>query len=192
MQDKVPGQPYDLAAEQRRILRGSVLGLAICAVVVTGFQVLLPRLFRMPTNTASELLSFWAGCAMLTVVWVFVGFALVSRGRRHSLDDIRGSAFAPPSQRIAIEVAFLQNTVEQALMAIPMQAAVLFLAGSVMAPAVAGQTMLFGLGRVAFRLGYPKGAGGRALGVALTALPTMAGLCLSIWLVCTGIAARLV
>jgi hypothetical protein len=40
--------------------------------------------------------------------------------------------------------------------------------------------MLFGIGRAAFLAGYPKGAGARSFGMALTALPSMFALVLSI------------
>ena len=40
--------------------------------------------------------------------------------------------------------------------------------------------LLFGIGRVAFLIGYPKGAGGRAFGMITTVLPTLAGFVLTI------------
>src|SRR3546814_6818027 len=43
---------------------------------------------------------------------------MVSRGRFHSAIDNPGSAFAPPSPAIAVQVAFLQNTLEQAVAAV--------------------------------------------------------------------------
>lgn len=167
--------PADLEQEQRRILRNSLLGMIFCVLVLGVAYWLVPIIFRLPSNDSASLITFWSGSALLIVIWVLVGFAMVSRGRRHSLDDIRGSAFAPPSPRIAIYVAFLQNTVEQALMAVIVQIALLLLAGAWTAPLVAGQVLLFAIGRVTFLAGCPKGAGGRAFGLAVTALPTVGG-----------------
>lgn len=167
--------PPDLKQEQTRILRNSSAGLLFCVLVLAGAYWLLPFYFRLPGDDIGDLITFWSGSALLTMFWVLVGFSMVSRGRRHSLDDIRGSAFALPSPHIAIYVAFLQNTVEQALMAVIVQIAVLLLAGAWTVPLVAGQVLLFAIGRVTFLAGYPKGAGARAFGLAVTALPTLAG-----------------
>lgn len=183
--------PVDLAQEQRRILRNSTFALLLCVLVLTAAHWSIPRLFRMPGDDLASLLTFWAGCALLTVLWVVVGFAMVARGRRHSPDDIGGSAFAPPSPRIAIPVAFLQNTLEQAFMAVIVQIAVLLLVGAQMAALVAGQVFLFAIGRITFLAGYPKGAGGRAFGLAVTALPTLAGLVVASGALVSALLARL-
>lgn len=172
--------PADLKREQLRILRNSAAGLVFCALVLAGAHWLVPLLFRLPGEDIAGLLTFWAGSALLVMLWVLVGFSMVSRGRRHSLADIRGSAFAPPSPRIAVHVAFLQNTLEQALMAVIVQIAVLLLAGAWTVPLVAGQVLLFAVGRATFLAGYPKGAGSRAFGLAVTALPTLAGFILAL------------
>ena len=182
--------PTDLKQEQGCILRNSTFGLVFCVLVLAAHR-LVPLFFRLPGDDIASLLAFWSGSALLTVLWVLVGFSMVSRGRRRSLDDIRGSAFAPPSPRIAIHVAFLQNTVEQALMAVIVQIAVLLLAGAWTAPLVAGQVLLFAVGRVTFLAGYPKGAGGRAFGLAVTALPTLAGFVLALWALVSSVAASL-
>jgi len=180
MTDEPPPIPKDLGREQRRILHNSLLALLVCVLVLAAASwALSPAMLRADGGLAG-LLRFWAACALLTVLWVLVGFAMVSRGRRHSRDDIRGAAFGAPSARIAVPVAFLQNTVEQALMAVIVQIAVLLLAGAWAAPLVAGQVLLFALGRVTFLLGYPNGAGARAFGLAVTVLPTLAGFILAL------------
>lgn len=181
MTDQPPEIPESLEQEQRGILRNSLLGLAVCTLVLAGAGWIVPPGRLIPGGDLAGVLRVWAGCALLTVLWVVAGFAMVSRGRRHSREDIRGSAFGPPSTRIAVFVAFLQNTLEQALMAVVVQAAVLLLAGPWTAPLVAGQVLLFGLGRITFLLGYPHGAGARAFGLAVTVLPTLAGFVLALW-----------
>ena len=42
---------------------------------------------------------------------------------------------------------------------------------------------LFGVGRIAFLIGYPHGAGGRAFGMVTTTLPSIAGYALAIGLI---------
>ncbi|ARS26440.1 MAPEG family protein [Sphingomonas sp. C8-2] len=184
-----PGAPTDLKQEQRVILRNSMAGLVFCVLVLAVAWWLVPTLFRLPGGDIASLATFWSGSALLTMFWVLVGFSMVSRGRRHSLDDIRGSAFASPTPSIAIFVAFLQNTIEQTLMAVVVPIAVLLLAGAWTVPLVAGQVLLFAIGRVTFLMGYRKGAGGRAFGLAVTALPTLAGFLLALGALVGGVLA---
>lgn len=173
--------PENLGVELRGVYRNSAMGFAFCALVLAGADIILAEYFRFAPRDSFDLLRFWMAAAVLTVLWVFVGFALVARGRRHSRADIQGSAFAPPSSSIAVFVAFLQNTVEQTLMAIVVQGAVLFIVGAATAPFVAAQVFLFAVGRIAFLVGYRKGAAGRAFGLAVTALPTFFGFVVAIF-----------
>ena len=48
---------------------------------------------------------------------------------------------------------------------------------------LASSVALFAVGRVTFLIGYPKGAGGRAFGMATTALPTLCAYLLAIVLI---------
>lgn len=50
-------------------------------------------------------------------------------------------------------------------------------------PFVAASVVLFGIGRVRFLRVYPKGAGGRAIGMSVTALPSAAAFLISIVLI---------
>ncbi len=76
--------------------------------------------------------------------------------------------------------AFLQNTLEQSFVALFAQLALVLLLGRTALPLVAGSVVLFGIGRAAFLAGYPKGAGARSFGMALTALPSLFAFVLSI------------
>ncbi|EGF93867.1 ribosomal protein L11 [Asticcacaulis biprosthecium C19] len=98
---------------------------------------------------------------------------MVAHGRRHSPADINGAAFAPPSPKIAIAVAFLQNTLEQAMVAVFVNLALLLTVRDVAVPFVLCAVALFSIGRITFILGYGKGAGGRAFGMVLTVLPSL-------------------
>ncbi len=84
--------------------------------------------------------------------------------------------------------AFLQNTLEQAFIAIVGHLALATTAGEASLGYVVGAVALFCLGRVTFLRGYPQGAAGRAFGIATTAIPTIGAyiwalvdICLSFW-----------
>ncbi|MCY1170168.1 hypothetical protein D9M73_102290 [compost metagenome] len=169
--------PYQLAEgelrqEQRKVLKSSAAAAAVCAVTYGLAYLFMPRVLHFPDDLDSAL-TFWAGAVLFIVLWVMVGIGLVSRGRRLSAQDIRGSAYGQPSPRIAVYAAFLQNTLEQATVTIVLLLAVLLLLRGQAMPFVAVSVVLFAVGRVAFLRGYPGGAGARAFGMALTALPSV-------------------
>ncbi len=159
--------------EQQGVLRGSMAAIGVCAGVLGAAHWLLPKLVRFPGGDVESVLTFWAGASLFIVVWVIVGIRMVSSGRRRSAKDIRGSAYAPPSDRIAVPAAFLQNTLEQAVVMLVTQFAMLMLLRAAAMPLVAASVVLFSVGRVAFFVGYPKGAAARSFGMALTALPSV-------------------
>ena len=162
----------ELRQEQRKVLRGSGAAAVICAVMYGLAYLFLPRMLHFPDDVDSAL-TFWAGASLFIVLWIMVGIGLVSRGRRLSAQDIRGSAYGPPSPRIAVYAAFLQNTLEQATVTIILLSAVVLLLRGQAMPFVVASVVFFAVGRVAFLRGYPGGAGTRAFGMALTALPSV-------------------
>ena len=162
----------ELRQEQRKVRRGSGAAAAVCAVVYGLAYLFMPRMLHFPDDLDSAL-TFWAGAILFIVFWVMVGIGLVSRARRLSARDIRGSAYGPPSPRIAVYAAFLQNTLEQATVTIILLSAVVLLLRGQAMPFVFASVVFFAVGRVAFLRGYPGGAGTRAFGMALTALPNV-------------------
>ena len=163
----------ELKSEQRKIYRGVAAAFLVCTAVLVLADVFAPRFIRFPEDDLQSRLSFWAGASLFVVVWVMIGVGMVSHGRRHSADDIRGSAYAPPSSRIAVRVAFLQNTLEQSVITLFTQLALILLLGVRAMPLIAASVLLFAVGRVTFLAGYPKGAGARSFGMAVTALPSL-------------------
>ena len=161
----------DLAYEQHRILLGSAKAAVVCAVVMVGACYLLPRFFA-PPEWLAERIAFALQADVFVLMWLVIGARMVSSGRFRSAADNRGSAFSAPSPDLAIKVAFLQNTLEQATMAVGIHLA---LASVLTGPAlfsIPAAVALFGMGRVAFLKGYPKGAAARSFGMATTAIPT--------------------
>lgn len=172
----------DLRAEQHKIIRRAIWAVVFCLLVLGGSYVLLPRLFEFPTGLA-ERIAFALQADIFVLIWIVIGVRMVSKGRFLSAADNPGSAFAPPSPAIRVQVAFLQNTLEQAVAAV---GAHLALATLISGPALAlipSAILLFAVGRITFLRGYPHGAGARAFGIVTTVVPTIGLYMLDIWLI---------
>ncbi len=161
----------DLAREQRGVLRGSAAGVLLCAVALPMATLVLADHWSAP-GTLSERLAFALQANVFIWIWVVVAVRMVSSGRYRSPADIRGSAYGPPSPRIAVHAAFLQNTLEQAAIATAAHLALATLVTGTAIFFIPAAAALFALGRLAFLIGYPKGAAGRSFGMAVTAVPT--------------------
>lgn len=169
----------NLQHEQRKVSVAAVGATIFCTLMAGLGYLVLPGLLQFPIGLPERLV-FTLRADLFVFVWVLVGVHLVSRGRYHSAADIGGSGSGPPSPKIAAKVAFLQNTLEQAFMAIGVH---LVLATLLPGPAmslIGVAVFLFGIGRISFYIGYPHGAGGRAFGMVTTVLPTLAGFVLAI------------
>ena len=171
--DERPPQ-VDLPAEQRKVIWNALLAAIFCAAVLAAGYVLLPRYFSFPTDIEGALV-LTIQADLFVFIWVAIGVRLVSRVRFYSAADNPGSAFAPPSPRIAVPIAFLQNTLEQAVIAVGAHLALATLLSGPALSLIPSAVLLFAIGRIAFLAGYRKGAGGRAFGIVVTVLPSIAG-----------------
>lgn len=169
----MPLTPEELRIEQHRVRRQAVRALFFCATVLVLARWYLPLVWTFPDGLA-ERIAFALQAAVFVLLWVVIGVRLVASGRYRFAEDNRGSAYGPPSPALAIKVAFLQNTLEQAVMAIGAYLALATLAPRDDLSLIVGGVILFAIGRATFLRGYPHGAGGRAFGVAVTALPMVA------------------
>lgn len=167
-------QAVDMAAEERSIRRDTTIATAVTmAGFVTAFW-LGPVLADLPIDVAHRL-AFAAVVFALPCFMLLVAVFMVSSTRRFSPEDIGGQAAGPPSERLAIKSAFLQNTLEQTVLAAGFYFALAAVAGGAwlaLLPVAAG---LFVVGRVLFYRGYPRGAQGRSLGMGLTIMPVALG-----------------
>ncbi|WP_313536062.1 MAPEG family protein [Sphingomonas sp.] len=112
---------------------------------------------------------------LLVILWVAAGIANVARLRFFSEQDIAGSGGQQASERVRIANAILENSFEQAVLAIVTHLIVAAtFAGST--PLVAALACLFAIGRLLFWTGYKRGASGRAFGFALTFYPSVVAL----------------
>lgn len=165
--------------QQRQVLRRGISAALFAAAVLAAAAVVLPGIVAFPQDILGGLVFALQANAFIAV-WVVIAIRMVSRRRFSSPADAGGSAYAPPSERLAVRSAFLQNTLEQAFIAFTGN---LILAtvtdDSGLAFIVAG-TVLFSIGRVTFLMGYAKGAAGRAFGMVTTMMPAV---CAFIWIV---------
>ncbi len=169
-----PPEAVDMAAEERAIRRDTTIATAVTHAGFAAAFWLGPSLADLPVEVAERL-------AFVALVFAVPGFVLlvaimmVSTTRRFSAKDIGGQAAGPPSERLAIKAAFLQNTLEQVVLAAGFYFALAAVAGGAwlaLLPVAAG---LFVIGRVLFYRGYPRGAQGRSLGMGLTMMPAALG-----------------
>lgn len=165
----------DLPREQRRIRVQGVLSVTLCAPVLAASIGWLPGRIAFPQEL-SERLAFALRADLFIFVWLVIAIGIVSTIRRYSADDIQGSGFGPPSTRLAIPAAFLQNTLEQVVVSGLAFLALATVEGEAPLAYIAGAIPLFAIGRIAFLRGYRHGAGGRAFGMVTTALPGLGAL----------------
>ncbi|TDK22533.1 MAPEG family protein [Luteimonas aestuarii] len=160
----------DMAREEHLIRTRTSLALVVVLVCFAAGHLLLPRAFVFPGDVANRL-AFAAQAAAFVLSCLLVAIGMVSTGRRRSRDDIAGAAAGPPSPVLATKVAFLQNTLEQSVLACGAFLAFAAVVDGAWLALLPVAAVLFCVGRVLFYRGYPSGAGGRAFGMALTLLP---------------------
>lgn len=172
----------DLEAEQRKIIQRAMLAIVFCALVLTSSYLLLPHFFNFPTGLA-ERIAFALQADIFVLIWIVIGVRMVSRGRFLSAVDNAGSAYSPPSPAIRIQVAFLQNTLEQAVAAAGAHLAMATLIGGAALALIPGAALLFAIGRITFLRGYRHGAGARAFGIVTTVMPTIGAFGIAMYLI---------
>jgi len=162
--------------EQRRVAAGMASAAAITAVVLASSVFWAPGEDRVAP--VAERLQTAMRADVFVVLWLAATIANVARLRFLSIEDIAGSGAGSGSRRVRDAVAILQNTAEQVVLAVLTHLGLAATMGEPTAMLVA-LAVLFSVGRALFWAGYGRGAGGRALGFALTFYPTIAALALS-------------
>ena len=162
--------PDNLEAEIARVRRQAALSFLFCAPVIAAAVWWLPRQFEFPVEMGDRL-AFAGRASLLIMLWGLIGVGTIARLRRKSAHDTAGSAYGPPSERLRIPLAFLQNTLEQAVLAAFAAMALATVDGEAPLALIVAMVVLFAIGRITFWRGYPRGSPGRAFGVVTTALP---------------------
>lgn len=165
----------ELKSQQRMTAMRGGLAFAISAAALVGSAIWLPGLVSFPVGSVESLL-FACKVNLVPGIILMIAIRIVSRIRFRSPPDSRGSAYAPPSEKLSIPAAFLQNTLEQSVLF----ALATFGLATVARPSalayMAAAAALFVIGRVAFWFGYAQGAGGRAFGMVMTMTPAIGAL----------------
>lgn len=167
--------PGDLAREQRAVALSGLAAAALTTLIVSIAWVSGDRWLPRADDPAARLgLALRLDLAVLLCLAVMIG--RVSTQRFRSTEDIGGSASPSESLVVRQSRAILQNTLEQVVLAVPAHLALASLLPPDRMAVLAALVLLFVIGRVAFTIGYSRGAAGRAFGFGLTAYPTMAAL----------------
>jgi uncharacterized membrane protein len=167
-------ETVELRQEVKKIRVAALRAFVVCLICFGVSYWWIPSRFELP-GSLMERLAFTLRLDLFVILWVIIAVGMVSRGRRRSAADIGGAAFSPPSRAIAIHVAFLQNTLEQAFLAVFVHLTLATLLRGDELSFIPAAVFLFSLGRITFLLGYPKGARARAFGMVTTVLPTIFG-----------------
>lgn len=175
----------DVRSEQRKIRRNGLLGVLFCAAVLAAGYSLLPLLFPFPQDFEGAL-KLTLQADLFVALWVLIAVRWVARIRFRSAEDMPGAASARPSPLLAIPAAFLQNSLEQAIIAVAAHVALATLLTGAALALIPTAVLLFSVGRIAFLAGNAKGAGARAFGMVVTSAPTFAAFILAISLVIRG------
>lgn len=176
----------DMEVEEGAIRRGTTIALLLTMAGYSSAYYLLPMTLEFPVALEKRLAT-GAVASFFVVIWVLIGVMMVSTARRSSPDDIGGAAAGPPSEKVAIKAAFLQNTLEQAVIAVAFFAALCAVAGGAWLALLPVAVVFFAVGRVLFYRGYPRGAKGRAFGMGLTMTPSLVGYVVVIGLLLTRV-----
>jgi len=106
-----------LAIEQRKIRIASLISLPVRAITLAATYFVVPVYFEFPAELIDRT-ALTLQADLLIVLWVMIAVGIVSRSRLHSVQDIDAAIGGQPSRRLAIQIAFPQNTLEQAVIAI--------------------------------------------------------------------------
>lgn len=162
--------------QEQRGVAMAMAGALATAILVLGSVMLADR--TTAQVPFAERLQSAIRIDVFVLVWLAAAIANVARLRFFSERDIAGSSAETGSGAVREAGAILQNSLEQAVLAIVTHliVAATFNQSTTLIAALAG---LFGVGRLLFWTGYKRGATGRAFGFALTFYPSVLALAAS-------------
>jgi len=161
----------NLTDKQKGVVRNVIPAAVLTVVGLCGVSLLIP-MSVLPVNEPGARIAWALKWALLPVLTLMISIMRVANHRFSSPEDIDGSGLTDGTPQARVLRAILQNTLEQAVLAVAayaIWAAVMPYAWLRVVPVAA---VLFVAGRVLFARGYARGAPGRATGFGLTAYPT--------------------
>jgi len=159
-----------LSSKQIGVLKGMMAALAI-AIASLGLAIACG--YRWPAQAANVSPAQTIKWDVLVIACLAINIAMLARHRFFTPDDIDGGGLAKGTPTALILQSTLQNTLEQAALAIPVHVAWAIVMPATWHLAIPAAATLFVIGRVLFWRGYAAGAPARALGFALTFYPSM-------------------
>lgn len=176
------------SADQRGIVRDSLLAIVVSAALLAAGYVWLPATWfglDVPLDTA-ERLAFALQADLAILLWLAGCVRAVSKRRFESPADIRGSASAAPSPALKVRSAVLQNSVEQTVLAVGAHLTLATVLRGAELRVIPLLVALYLLGRATFAWGYARRPIGRAFGMAITGVSTLVALGLAVSLLIAG------
>ena len=155
---------------QLSVARGMASALVVAVLVFLAVSQV--------TFINSEALDLWfrlkiaSLSSLVPTLTLFICVARLAKHRFFNPEDNQGSAQSSGTRKAEVLQSLLQNTLEQASLALPVYAAVSLLGSSRWLTLVPAAAAMFLVGRTLFFVGYAKGAPSRAFGFALTFYPT--------------------
>lgn len=160
----------ELSGKQKGVVRG-VIPAAL--LTVAGFcSALLIPVSTLPVEDPGARIGWALSWSLLPVLAFMISIMRVANYRFSSPEDIDGSGLTVGTSRVLVLRAILQNTLEQAVLAIVAYAIWAAIMPLKWLRAIPIAALLFVAGRILFARGYERGAPGRAMGFGLTAYPT--------------------
>ena len=161
----------DFSAKQTSVIRGVIPAAVLSVIGMCAVPLLLPVNAR-PADEPAARLAWALPWTLAPLLMLMISIMRVANHRFASPEDIDGSGLTVGSARVLVLRAILQNTLEQAVLAV-----VAYLIWSFTMPlnwlrVIPAAALLFAVGRILFMRGYERGAGGRAAGFGLTAYPS--------------------
>jgi len=160
-----------LTDKQKGVVRNVIPAAVLTVVGLCGVSLVTP-MGALPTDEPAARIAWALQWALLPILALMVSIMRVANYRFASPEDIDGSGLTAGTDRVLVLRAILQNTLEQAVLAVAA-----YLIWATVMPhswlrAIPVAALLFVTGRILFARGYQRGAPGRALGFGLTAYPT--------------------
>jgi len=161
----------DFSAKQTSVIRGVIPAAVLSIVGMCAVPLLLP-VNALPADEPAARLAWALPWTLAPLLMLMISIMRVANHRFASPEDIDGSGLTVGSARVLVLRAILQNTLEQAVLAVAA-----YLIWSITMPliwlrVIPAAAMLFAVGRILFMRSYECGAGGRAAGFGLTAYPS--------------------
>ena len=155
-----------LSKKQAGVLRGMLIGLSLAVLILLFGVRLNPFDFNSSLSIIDRLATAIVWC-LVPMIFLSISIARLAKHRFFTPEDIDGSGLSNGSAQAKLLQAQIQNTLEQATLAVFVYCIWSVVMPSQWLSAVPMASLTFGLGRILFFKGYKKGAPSRAVGFAL-------------------------